>query len=354
MEITKRKIYSLITIFLLLCFVRIIFAQGVWIPLQKENKYISQNRFLLKDIHFVDKNNGWIVGGGYGDERLILHTADGGKTWHRQSKEGKWAQFSYKHTGVYFVDTQNGWVVGDLGLILHTSNGGLTWLKQDSGLKPLDIQGVAMPIDLFNVHFTDKDNGWAVGVLGTIIHTDNGGLTWERQRSGTTEILWDIHCIDKDNCWAVGSRGTILYTANGGQKWLGIFKGWETQESNTGAHLYGVYFIDKDNGWVTGAGGISHTSDGGKIWQNQAKYNKTVLRKVFFIDKERGWAVGTDIANRSGAIIYTKDGGKTWVSQPSGTIYDLTSVYFVDKNFGWIVGEHGTILHYAGNNGTGE
>jgi len=31
----------------------------------------------LRKVHFIDKDNGWIVGG-FG---LILHTTDGGETW---------------------------------------------------------------------------------------------------------------------------------------------------------------------------------------------------------------------------------------------------------------------------------
>lgn len=33
---------------------------------------------------------------------------------------------------VHFVDTQNGWVVGGKGIILHTANGGKTWIEQKS------------------------------------------------------------------------------------------------------------------------------------------------------------------------------------------------------------------------------
>ncbi len=325
----------------------IAFADGKWVPVK------SPGRLGYFDICFADKNNGWIVGSAYGDERLILHTSDGGRTWQRQSKKGKWAQFLYVNRGCSFVDSQNGWIVGDKGLILHTLTGGLVWQKQDSGLKPLNVRGFKMPIDLFSVQFTDKNNGWAVGALGTIIHTENGGITWERQRSGTTQILWDIHCIDRNNCWAVGSRGTILHTTNGGEKWLGLFRGWKKQESNTWAHLYGVYFIDKDNGWVVGNGGIFNTSNGGKTWQTQARFRKTDLYKVFFVNKDKGWAVGWNLKSPKGVIKYTEDGGKTWLSQESGTIYSLSSVYFIDEDKGFAVGEH-TILRYVGDNETGK
>lgn len=344
----KRIVLTIFTILLLVVEARVVFSAGHWVPLEGEdNKSFAQ--FALFDIYFTDRNNGWIVGAEYGDERSILHTSDGGKTWQRQSKISQRAHYLFANRGVHFSDSQNGWIVGDEGVIFHTSTGGVVWQKQESGLGPLNIRGVKMPIDLFDVHVVDNNSGWAVGGLGAIIHTENV-ITWERQSSGTTEILWGISCVDKDNCWAVGSRGTILYTSNGGKKKLGLFSGWKKQESGTAAHLYGVHFIDKDNGWVVGAGGVSHTTDGGKNWQTQARFKKTDLHKVFFLNKNKGWAVGTDLNNRTGAIVYTEDGGKTWLSQPSGTMYDLTSVYFISEDVGFAVGGNGTILRYVGGN----
>lgn len=348
----KRKIYIIVSVCLLFLGVvaGIVVAEVKWEFL--DVKVDGERQIGLFDVFFVDKNNGWIVGSAFGDERLILHTSDGGRTWQRQSKKSKWTQFLYANRGVHFVDAQNGWIVGDKGIIFHTSTGGLVWLKQESGLEQVKIAGIPYPIDLNKVYFTDKDNGWAVGDLGTIIHTENGGLTWEKQSSGTTEILWGIHCVDRNNCCAVGSRGTILHTSNGGRKWLGAFGGWKQQESGTGATLNGVYFVDRNNGWVVGNGGISHTSDGGKTWQTQTRFNKTDLYKVFFIDKNRGWAVGSDFMAHTGTIKYTVDGGKTWLSQSSGT-HGLTSLHFVDENHGWIIGP-GAILHYVGDDGKGK
>ena len=34
----------------------------------------------LRSVHFIDQKEGWVVG----DEGVILHTLNGGKTWHRQ------------------------------------------------------------------------------------------------------------------------------------------------------------------------------------------------------------------------------------------------------------------------------
>ena len=38
-------------------------------------------------------------------------------------------------SSVYFIDSQNGWIVSDNGTILHTPDGGETWKSQNSGTK---------------------------------------------------------------------------------------------------------------------------------------------------------------------------------------------------------------------------
>lgn len=51
---------------------------------------------------------------------------------------------------------------------------------------------------------------------GVIIATSNGGATWVKQRSGTSENLNAVTFTDATHGWAVGESGTILATTNGG------------------------------------------------------------------------------------------------------------------------------------------
>ena len=66
-----------------------------------------------------------------------------------------------------------------------------------------------------DVHFLTRDEGWAVGTRGTILHTTNGGGVWESQSSGTIMTLWGIHFTSPENGWVVGNRGTIMRTTDG-------------------------------------------------------------------------------------------------------------------------------------------
>lgn len=84
------------------------------------------------------------------------------------------------------------------------------WTAQESG--------VTAP--LYDVDFVDNEHGWAVGYLGTIIQTLNGGITWVEQNSGTTQTLNSIQFIDSNNGWAsANGNNEIVKTTDGGVTW---------------------------------------------------------------------------------------------------------------------------------------
>jgi photosystem II stability/assembly factor-like uncharacterized protein len=60
--------------------------------------------------------------------------------------------------------------------------------------------------------------GWAVGEMGTILHTSDGGDNWKMQQGGTTASLFSVAFITPQHGFAVGG-GIILHTDNGGESW---------------------------------------------------------------------------------------------------------------------------------------
>ena len=58
--------------------------------------------------------------------------------------------------------------------------------------------------DLNAVDFVDPYIGWVAGDDGTVLHTTDGGLSWQPQDSGTTEYLKDVFFLDLDRGWMVG------------------------------------------------------------------------------------------------------------------------------------------------------
>jgi len=101
-----------------------------------------------------------------------------------------------------------------------TTNGGTNWTKRSSGTTE----------ELYDVSFTDADNGIVVGNEGTILRTTNGGNSWTVQISGTKRSLVSVSYTDSENGTAVGKGGTILRTTNGGVTFIQN-KPTETPES---------------------------------------------------------------------------------------------------------------------------
>src|SRR5215470_16498466 len=58
--------------------------------------------------------------------------------------------------------------------------------------------------DLFGLSFIDSQSGWAVGALGDIGHTTDGGRTWEGQETDTTVDLLAVKFVDSQSGWIAG------------------------------------------------------------------------------------------------------------------------------------------------------
>jgi photosystem II stability/assembly factor-like uncharacterized protein len=133
----------------------------------------------LRSVQFVDRAEGWAVG----DEGLVLHSIDGGKTWEPQSTGAALARASLRR--VRMVTPYAGYAVGRIdgvyghesrGVVLSTVDGGGTWRE---------ATGQHLP-GLSDAQF-DGAGGIAVGDA-TDLHptgafrTRDGGRTWDALR----------------------------------------------------------------------------------------------------------------------------------------------------------------------------
>src|SRR5437762_2321681 len=132
--------------------------------------------------------------------------------------------------------------------------------SQASG-RPDDMvwQVVASGLPLKSVYVTaDGRRGWAVGVNGSIVATEDGGGHWTPQTSSTSNALGGVAlAADGRRGWAVGDNGSIVATEDGGEHWT-------PQTSSTSQVLRGVAFAaDERRGWAVGLNGsIVATEDG--------------------------------------------------------------------------------------------
>ena len=127
----------------------------------------------LARVKLVQPRFGWLVG----DGGLVMMTRDGGASWQTTPADlpqGTAGEFDFAALAVRGTKV---WIAGSPGTrVFHTPDAGLTWFEADT----------AQNLPLRGLHFADDRHGWAVGDLGTILATTDGGQTWKRQHSGGT------------------------------------------------------------------------------------------------------------------------------------------------------------------------
>ena len=74
-----------------------------------------QSEWPIDCIYFVNELSGWAI-----VDKDIYCTSDGGDSWNLQYSDPE--NFL---RNIFFLDQNNGWVVGDSGTILYTPNGGV-------------------------------------------------------------------------------------------------------------------------------------------------------------------------------------------------------------------------------------
>ena len=149
-------------------------------------------------IYFVNETTGLATTEYTGQ---IWKTTDAGITWSLKQIIG-----NYSIWQIHFVDENNGWVVGEYGTIAHTTNGGESWNLQYSGTG----------VNLRSVYFHTPDVGWVVGKDEKRLRSTNGGNTWIHDHTGYAYEYLYIYFFNNDIGWIIGTSGVIMYTDNGG------------------------------------------------------------------------------------------------------------------------------------------
>ena len=265
---------------------------------------ISTTPVAMQSVYFTNANTGYAVGSG----GTISKTTDAGVTWNPQTADRRNTLY-----GVHFTDANTGFAVGKgggvQGSVYRTINGGVTWTPAWGNDNSAHW--------LYSIHFPNHDVGYSVGYGGAIIKSQDGGLSWSLQTSGTSKYLTSVFFNNDSTGFAVGEGGTILQTKNGGTVWT----------LKTGAKvksLFSIHFPSADIGYAVGTGGtILKTSDSGNTWTALNSGIHSTLYSVRFTDVKTGYAAGG-----YGVILKTVNGGLTWLPQTSGSKRDLYSICF--------------------------
>jgi photosystem II stability/assembly factor-like uncharacterized protein len=221
-----------------------------------------------------------------GDHGDIVLSPDGGRTWTQSV-----APTRALLTGVSFAGAQQGWVVGHDGVILHTTDGGLTWQHQDDGRSLDNIY--------LDVLFRDVQHGCIIGAYGMFLRTTDGGRTWLPGRPSADEVHYNRISAGADGwLYLAGESGAALASRDDGLTWARLVVPYD-------GSLFGILPLDHGRIIAYGLRGhILRSDDHGASWAPLAN-DVTVL-------------IMGGARLRNGDIVLAGQGGNFFLSRDAG------------------------------------
>lgn len=255
-----------------------------------------------------------------GERGIVVLSDDAGGSW----RQARYVPTSATLTQVSFVDEGQGWAVGHGGMILHSKDGGESWEKQADGvaLAEATMQAVRE---------------------AQVRQPDDGSLARAERAAaylideGADKPLLDVQFKDSQQGWAVGAYNLFFETKDGGKTWHSVGMRLDNPQA---LHLYAVR-VQGDRVLVAGEQGLIYLSrDGGQSFQQlDSPYDGSWFTATFLPDGSfivaglRGNAYRSDDEGRSwhpleGAppvsfVASALVDGRAWLANQAGRFYEL-------------------------------
>ena len=258
----------------------------------------------------------------------LLKSTDLGQTWSTIP----WP-FSEGINNWWRFDASNLAAVGNLGSVYLSSDGGQTWIQTRQG--PVQ-SGFG-----WDIQFLDSSRGWISGPKSWLLSTEDGGLSWTQRNNGLAISSWsELEMVDPLYGYAVGYSGEIIRTRDGGRFWeAGLLQNPGGSFAPT-VDLNAVSAVDREFVVAVGDLGVIYRSeDGGDSWTylGNPAVPEAYIYDVDFVDRQHGWVGGQNGFTFQGFLYRTTDGGLSWShADPGvGVVYAMD---FLDSRTGWFVG----------------
>ena len=200
-----------------------------------------------------------------------------------------------------------GYAAGDFGTVLRTDDGGLTWAGLPSG--------VSASLNLLQVLGPDS---FVVGGGCVVRRSDDGGIGYRRIyfvapscKEGVSALAFSSSAVG----YLALADGTLLRTTDGGTSFARgtAVPGTRSSAQAGQATPTDLATLNDTTAFVaTSSGEINVTTDGGGSWKAVIDVKRPV-RDITFVDAKRGFAVGD-----GSLVLRTIDGGATWKAQGIG------------------------------------
>jgi photosystem II stability/assembly factor-like uncharacterized protein len=223
-----------------------------------------------------------------------------------------------------------------------TTNGGISWIWQH----PIGESRRAF----MAMAFVNERTGWVVDNYGGILHTEDGGITWTPQTSGTYFAITSVQFFDSQEGWATATNRMVLHTTDAGNNWRTTYLDNLNYGTGVTVVFEDIYFVSRSKGWVATNSAASdtdfhptpivNTSDAGITWRCQNTSESDIITAIAFADENVGWAAS------SAGILNTNDGGRHWTFQLQARGALFVDMCFVGRTRGWALTFTGNIYRF--------
>lgn len=248
-----------------------------------------------------------------GERGHVIVSHDDGNTWVQSA-----TPVSIMLTAVALPNDKDIWVVGHEGLIMHSADGGKTWDVQYGNpyvepaaddMEAMDNMDQRAGQPLLDVWFKDANKGFAIGAYGYFLQTSDGGKTWEDWSDRMpNEDQWHLNSIasrDGTRFYVVGEKGVIFRSDDGGESWASVTSPYEGSLfgaiAGPGLNEVTVFGLQ---------GNLFRSTDKGDSWQQINSPTGNTLMSGVFLSGRNVVLVGN-----SGTILYSRDDGNTFELQ---------------------------------------
>lgn len=309
---------------------------------------------VLLDIGFEgeDPNHGFILG----TRQTLLETTDAGKTWtKRDIPQAQDEGINYRFQAISF-NGKEGWIVGKPAILLHTKNGGTSWERVPLSAKlpgsPLLITALAgkegqaeLVTDQGAIYVTSNGGyNWTAGVQETVDATLN--RTVSSGISGASYYEGYFSMVKRSPAGdyvAVSSRGNFYMTWIPGQEY------WQPHNRPTARRVQAMGWDPKQRIWLTTRGGGVFIGNKEGVVDSDS-FNSITLESRGFGVLDVGYSTDGKVGyacGGSGSLFKSTDIGKTWkrVRGTDDVAGNLYEVKFFGEK-GFVLGNDGILLRY--------
>ncbi|MFZ9683123.1 MAG: WD40/YVTN/BNR-like repeat-containing protein [Cephaloticoccus sp.] len=217
--------------------------------------------------------------------------------------------------------------VGERGTLLLSTDEGANWT------------GLASPstATLTAVSFAPGgEHGWAVGHDAVILHTADGGRTWQMQWQGDNlEDSWlDVCALADGRVVVVGAYGLALVSADAGQTWSNlVVQDYDSHLNRIVSRADGTLFIAGERGTLL------RSPDQGRTWEPiPAPYDGSFYG---LLPLQSGALLAYGLR---GHVYRSTDDGENWEAVPTDSHALLAAAVETPAGTIWLAGQSRTLL----------